>query len=151
MASRKVPQNVEAEMAVLGSVFLTDSAKDKVCEELTTHMFYLEAHKKIFEAIYELYEEGTPLDITTMKEKLEKKKNLTLVGGIDYLSEVIDSVATASNIDYYINIVREKAVLRNLIEVSTNIITDAYESADALNDILDKADKKFMMKDGLII
>lgn len=143
MASRKVPQNVEAEMAVLGSVFLTDSAKDKVCEELTTNMFYLEAHKKIFEAICDLYEEGIPLDITTMKEKLEKKKYLTLAGGIDYLSEVIDSVATASNIDYYINIVREKAVLRNLIEVSTDIITDAYESADALNDILDKADKDF--------
>lgn len=143
MASRKIPQNIEAEMSVLGSAFLTNNAKDKVCEELTVDMFYLDAHKKIFEAICELYEEGIPLDVTTVTDKLEKKKTLSTIGGVEYLSEVIDSVATASNIEYYINIVREKYTLRNLIDVSTDIVTDAYESEDSLNEIIDRADKNF--------
>lgn len=143
MAVRQIPQNTEAEMAVLGSVFLSVNAKEKVCEELSDEMFYLDSHKKIFNAIKELFEEGIPIDITTLKEKLAKNKNLDAVGGIEYLSEIIDSVATASNIEHYINIVKEKYLLRSIIDVSTDIITDAYESKEDINEVIDKADRNF--------
>lgn len=143
MAIRQIPQNTEAEMAVLGSAFLSISAKDKICEELLEEMFYLDSHKKIFGAIKELYEEGIPIDITTLKEKLSKNKNLEAIGGIEYLSEVVDSVATASNIEHYINIVKEKHLLRSIIDVSTNIITNAYESKEDINEVVDKADRDF--------
>lgn len=141
--AREIPQNIDAEMAVLGACFLTKNALLKVTEELTSEIFYLESHQIIFDAIYELKEESIPLDITTIKEQLEKKKRLIKIGGIEYLSEIIDSVATASNIDYYINILREKYTLRRLIDVSTKIITDAYESEDSINEIIDRSDKDF--------
>ncbi|HOP65610.1 MAG TPA: replicative DNA helicase [Bacilli bacterium] len=143
MATRQIPQNLEAEMAVLGSAFLAVPAKDKICEELNGDMFYLDKHQKIFAAIKELYEEGIPLDITTLKEKLSKRKTLEASGGMEYLSEIIDSVATASNIEYYINIIKDKYLLRSIINVSTDIITDVYESKEAVNEIVDKADKEF--------
>ena len=143
MAQRKAPQNIDAEMAVLGAAFLTKDAEDKVCEELRKEMFFLESHGHIFDAIFELHNEGIPLDITTVSDKLEKNKTINNMGGIEYLTEVINSVATASNIDYYINIVREKYVLRSLIDVSTGIITDVYESTDPLNEILDRSDREF--------
>lgn len=143
MAIRQIPQNIEAEMAVLGSAFLATSAKDKVCEELISEMFYLDSHKKIFTAIKELYDKGIPLDITTIKEELSNQKALEAVGGLEYLTEVIDSVATASNIEHYINIVKDKYLLRSIINVSTSIITDAYESKEDINEVVDKADKDF--------
>lgn len=143
MAIRQIPQNTEAEMAALGSAFLSPSAKDKICEELSEEMFFLDSHKKIFSSIKELYDEGIPLDITTMKEKLSKRKELEQAGGIEYLSEVIDSVATASNIEHYINIIKEKHLLRSIIDVSTDIITNAYESKEDINEIVDKADRDF--------
>lgn len=139
---RKIPQNIEAEMAVLGATFLTSSALDKVCEDLTSDMFYLKQHQLIFDAIYELRDKNIPVDIKTIIEELEKKKVLSTVGGIEYITEIVDSVGVAANLEYYIDIVREKATLRGLIDSATQIVTSAYESTESLNDILDEADKK---------
>lgn len=141
MAERKMPQNLEAEMATLGSCFLSSYALDKVCEEVMPDMFYSEANKKIFEAIYELHQRKTPLDSTTLTNEIEKRDNISVVGGVEYLSEVIDSVITAANIDYYIDIVREKALRRKLIEVSTQITTSAFDEESETNDIIDNAEK----------
>jgi len=141
MAERKMPQNLEAEMSILGSCFLSSYALDKVCEEVTTDMFYHEANKKIFDAIYELHENKIPLDTTTLVNEIEKKTNINTIGGYEYLSEVVDSVITAANIDYYIDIVREKALRRKLIEVSTMITTSAFDEDSETNDIIDNAEK----------
>ncbi len=143
MAARQIPQNIEAEMAVLGATLLAVGAKEKVCEELNEEMFYLEAHRHIFAAIKSLYEEGIPVDVTTLTDKLTKNKDLNNIGGVEYLSEVIDSVATASNIEYYMDIVRDKALLRSVIDVSNEIATDAYDSKDSVSEIIDRADKNF--------
>ena len=113
MPTRKMPQNLEAEMSVLGVAFLNKNAVTKICDELYEDMFYSDANKKLFAAIKSCYENKIPIDITTIKEELDKKKNLSSVGGIDYISEVIDSVATAANLDYYIKIVKDKAIMRN--------------------------------------
>ena len=144
MATRKMPQNVEAEMSVLGVCFLNKYVIDKVCEELSADMFYDESNKKLFEAIKELHMSKIPLDITTIKEELDKKKNLNTIGGIEYLSEVIDSVATAANVDYYIEMVREKYVLRSLIDTATDIVTDAYDTNENINAVLDKAETNIL-------
>ena len=141
MAERKMPQNLDAEMAILGSCFLSSYALDKVCEEVTSDMFFSEANKKIFEAIYELHENKVPLDTTMLINEIEKRDNINTIGGVEYLSEVVDSVITAANIDYYIDIVREKALRRKLIEVSTNITTSAFDEDTETNDIIDNAEK----------
>lgn len=144
MATRKMPQNNEAEMSVLGVTFLSKTALEKVCEEITEEMFYSDAHQKIFNAIKSLYTENIPLDVTTLTEELDKKKNLNAIGGIEYITEIIDSVATAANVDYYINIVREKATLRSLIDTATEIATDAYDNEDNINSVLDNAERNIL-------
>ncbi len=144
MPARKMPQNLEAEMSVLGVAFLNKNALVKICEELYSDMFYSDANKKLFEAIKSCYENKVPIDITTVKEELDKKKNLTAVGGIDYITEVIDSVATAANLDYYIKIVKDKALMRNLIDTATDIVTNAYEEDEDVTSMLDEAEKKIL-------
>lgn len=144
MPARKMPQNLEAEMSVLGVAFLNKNALTKICEELYSEMFYSEANQKLFEAIKTCYDEKIPVDITTVKEVLDRKKNLNAVGGIEYISDVIDSVATAANLDYYIKIVKDKAVMRNLIETATDIVTNAYEEDEDITHMLDEAEKKIL-------
>lgn len=140
MSSRRLPQNIEAEMEVLGATFLTGYALDKVCEELSSDMFFLPENQKIFEAIKNLYDKGISVDVTTISNELERLNYLNSVG-LEYLAEVIDSVATAANIDYHIGIVYEKALLRKLIDTSTIIIKNAYNEEDAAGDIVDNAEK----------
>ena len=144
MPVRKMPQNLEAEMSVLGVAFLNKNALVKICEDLYPEMFYSEANQKLFEAIKALYDARVPVDITTVKEELDKKKNLNAIGGIDYISEVIDSVATAANIDYYIKIVKDKAILRNLIDTATDIVTESYEEDGDVTNVLEEAEKKIL-------
>ena len=141
METRKLPQNLEAEMSILGSCFLSTYALDKVCEEVTSDMFYSEANKKIFESIYNLHQNKIPLDTTVLINEIEKHDNINNIGGVEYLSDVIDSVITAANIDYYIDIVREKALRRKLAEVSTSITTSCFDEETNTNDIIDRAEK----------
>ena len=141
METRKLPQNLEAEMSILGSCFLSTSALDKVCDSVTSDMFFSEANKIIFESIYNLHQEKKPLDTTVLINEIEKHENINNIGGVEYLSDVIDSVITAANIDYYIDIVREKALRRKLAEVSTTITTSCFDEETDTNDIIDKAEK----------
>jgi len=140
----KVPHNLEAEMSVLGVAFLDQYALDKICEEISSEMFFNEANKTVFEAIKELHGKRIPIDVTTIKEELDKRKKLNAIGGIEYLSEVIDSVATAANIDYYVEMVKEKHILRSLIDTATNIVTDAYNTKEDINNVLDTAEKNIL-------
>lgn len=142
MATRKMPQNLDAEMSVLSACLLMPSAADKVCEELNPDMFFSEANRKIFEAIFELHEHKKPIDMMTLTNELEKDNKIALIGGLEYLSEVVDSIVSAANIDYYINIVQEKYLRRRLIEVSTDITTSAYEESTDTNEVVDNAEKQ---------
>ena len=144
MPARTMPNNLDAEKSVLGCAFLSKNSLTKICEDLYSEMFYSEANQKIFEAIKSCYDQKIPIDITTVMEELDKKKNLSAIGGIEYLSEVIDSVPTAANLDYYIKIVKDKAVMRNLIETATDIVTDAYEEDEDITHLLDNAEKKIL-------
>ena len=144
MAERKVPQSLDAEKAVLGSAFLSKTALQKICDELSSEHFYSEANAKIFETLRELNEKDTPIDITIVTNKLNDKKILSTVGNVEYLSEIIDSVPSASNVDYYINIVKEKMVGRKIIETATEIANDAYVSEDSIYEVLDNAEMKML-------
>ena len=112
MDGRVLPQKIDAEQAVLGSMFLSEKALERIVERLNKDMFYLDSHKKIFEVIKNLFDKKVPIDITTVTAELEKKKLLNQVGGVEYLTQIINVVPTAANADEYINIIEEK-FLRN--------------------------------------
>lgn len=138
------PNNLEAEQSVLGAAFISKSALQKVCEDLTAEAFFTDANSKIFEVLKELYSQGIAVDITTVTDKLKTKKLLKQIGDVDYLLEIVNSVPTASNVDYYINIVNEKAILRNLIETATGIVSEAYMGDSTINETLDDAERKIL-------
>ena len=144
MPTRVLPNNQEAEESVLGSCFLSKYALQKASESLTPESFYNEKNGKIFSVMTALAEENTPIDITTVTSYLKKKDELNKVGGVEYLTEVLNYVPTASNIDYYIQNVEEAAILRSLIETATEIATDGYRTDETVNEILDQSEKKIL-------
>ena len=144
MNERIMPQNIDAEAAALGSVFLSRYAGQKVIEELKKEAFYTVAHQELFETIKDLMESATPIDATTVTAELTKNKKLSTVGGVEYLAEVINKVPTAANVDEYIKIINETYLRRRLIETATNIVTDGFSSTDAIGDLLDGAEKKLL-------
>ncbi len=144
MAERKVPEALDAEKAVLGSAFLSKTALQKICDELSSESFYSEANRLIFETLQELNDSSSAIDITILTSKLNDKKILSRVGNAEYLSELLDSVPSASNVEYYINIVKEKMVARKMIETATEIANDAYTYSDSIYDVLDNAEMKML-------
>ena len=143
MATRTMPSNTDAEKSVLGVAFLDERLISKICEEVSKDMFFLEKHQYIFDAIASLYKNKIPVEITTIKEELDKKKVLNSVGGIEYIGEIIDSVVTTANLDYYIKIIRENWVRRNLIDTATKIVGESYDEED-INALLDNAEKDIL-------
>lgn len=144
MAEKVLPHNLDAEKSVLGSMFLTKYALQKSMETLSNDSFFLDANGKIFDTISHLAESGVPIDITTVTAELDKRKILKQVGDVDYITEIVDYVPTAANIDEYINIVEDNAILRRLIQVSTDITTSGYNSTESISDILDNAEKQIL-------
>jgi replicative DNA helicase len=144
MAERVLPHNIEAEQSVLGSMFLSKYALQRALEALESNTFYLNAHGKIFDCLKSLTDKGTPIDLTTVTAELESKKILKEIGGVEYLSEIVNIVPTAANIDHYIKIVEENAILRRLIETSTEITASGYNKERSANEILDEAEQKIL-------
>ncbi len=144
MPARTLPNNLEAEESVLGACFLSKYALQKACENLTQDSFYDEKNGKIFATMSSLLEEKTPIDLTTVTSSLKNKNELTEVGGVEYLTEVVNFVPTASNVDYYIKTVEDAAILRNLIETATSIATEGYSTDESVNEILDNSEKKIL-------
>ena len=144
MNTKTEPHNLEAEQSVLGAAFMSKSALQKVCEDLSSESFYLDAHSKIYDVIKELYNTNVAVDITTVTDRLKSKQLLKQIGDVDYLLEIVNSVPTASNVDYYINIVNEKAILRNLISTATSIVSEAYMGDATINETLDDAERKIL-------
>jgi len=149
LSSHKLPpQNIEAEQSILGGILIENEAINKVIEILTPEDFYRDAHRRIFEALITLSERDEPSDLITLTDELQKKKELDLIGGASYLASLIDSVPTAANIEYYAKIVKEKAVLRKLINASTEIITRSYEYLGDVDSLLDEAEQEIFQISG---
>ena len=137
---RLPPQNLEAEMSVLGGVLLENEALNRALEHLIAGDFYRESHRKIFNALIKLADKNEPADLVTLTALLKDRGELEDVGGSTYLATLVDYVPTAANISYYCKLVKEKSVARKLIEVSTDIATRGYEGGD-MEEILDQAEK----------
>lgn len=142
--NKEIPNNIEAEQSVLGSMLLSKYALDKAIETLTSDSFFLEKHGKIFNAIKDLATKDIAIDITTLTSKLKDDKTLNDIGGVDYLTEILDSTPTAANIDYYLKIVEDKSILRNLINEATEIATLGYTNEFSVTETLDKAEAKIL-------
>ncbi|HEY4552926.1 MAG TPA: DnaB-like helicase N-terminal domain-containing protein, partial [Bacillaceae bacterium] len=141
---RTPPQNIEAEQAVIGAIFLEPSALTLASEILLPEDFYRSAHQKIFNVMLKLSDLGKAVDLVTVTEELSATKELEDVGGVSYLSEISVAVPTAANIGYYARIVEEKSLLRRLIRTATDIATDGYTREDEVNQVLDEAEKSIM-------
>ena len=144
MNNSGLPHNIEAEKALIGSVFWSYGALQKACEDVSKEVFYLDSHSKIFEVIQELYLDKKPVDATTVTASIIDKGYLVSIGGVEYLNSVINSVATGANISYYIDSVMEKYTLRRMIEVATNIIKDSNNNDLKVGDIVDAAEKNIL-------
>jgi len=141
ISSFKVPpQNLEAEQSILGGILLDNQALNNVLEILNTHDFYSDVHRKIFAAILELSERNEPCDVVTLSNNLKDKKLLDQVGGRVYLASLVDNVPSAANIAYYSKIVKEKAILRGLIEAATGILNNSYNMSADIDTVLDEAE-----------
>jgi len=138
---RVPPQNLEAESSVLGGILLENDAVNVVLELLRAEDFYRESHRKIFRAMIELSNRNEPVDVITLGECLTGRGELEAVGGSAYLASLNDFVPTAANISYYARIVREKSILRHLINAATEVATKGYEGRDNVEELLDSAEK----------
>ena len=142
--ARKEPQNLDAEMSVLGCGFLEKTALDKIMDEITDDMFYSEANRLIYKAMKELHINNIPVDAGTVCNELDKSKNLAKVGGVEYVTNIIDSIPSTANLNYYITIVYEKYILRSLINRATKIQEDCYEEADSVVNIVENAERNIL-------
>jgi replicative DNA helicase len=135
-----LPQNIEAECGVLGSIIIDPEAIVQVADFLSAEDFYRDAHRTIYEVILQLYEEHEPADFITICDELERRNKLEDVGGAGYITSLINQVPTSGNVEYYGRIVERTAILRRLIHAAGQIAAIAYEEADA-DVALDKAEQ----------
>ncbi|WP_462410058.1 replicative DNA helicase [Neobacillus sp. Marseille-QA0830] len=143
-ADRMPPQNIEAEQAVLGAIFLEPSSLTLASETLIPEDFYRAAHQKIYHMMLKLSDQGQAIDLVTVTEELSAAKLLEDVGGVSYLSELAAAVPTAANMQYYVRIVEEKSLLRRLIRTATTIATDGYTREDEVETLLSDAEKSIL-------
>lgn len=139
---RTMPQNLEAEQSVIGSMLIDKNAIAQVAEVLEAEDFYRDAHKIMFKAIRDLYNKDIPIDMITLVDYLKSNDMLDQVGGITYITEISTSVPSTANLSSYIKIVEDKSTLRRLIRSSTEIIEESYNKQDSVESVLDSAEKK---------
>src|SRR5207244_5181258 len=138
---RVPPQSLEAEESVLGAVMLDNTVVDRVVEMLRPEDFYRGAHRKLFRAMVELNGRSEPIDLITLSATLRARGDLAEVGGGAYLAELTERVPTAANAVHYAKIVRERSILRGLIEASTEIAMRGYQARDNVDELLDHAEQ----------
>lgn len=137
---RSAPWSPDAEQAVLGAMLLDQDAALRAAELLDHAVFYKEAHRRLFRAMVALTEQRVVIDHVTLRDELVRRNELESAGGLEYIAELVDTVATAANLEHHARILREKSILRRLIEASTGIIQQAYEGRTGASELLDQAE-----------
>jgi len=135
------PQNLEAEQSLLAGVLVDPESMNKVVDILLPEDFYRDDHARVFELMLDLYEKNEPIDIVTMSSAAKDKGILEKIGGVTYLNNLVDLMPTSANITQYAKMVREKALLRNLMKISTEIIEKGYEVETNVDGYVDDAEK----------
>src|SRR5712692_522476 len=141
-SGRQAPWSPEAEQAVLGAMLLDADAAIKAVELLEDAAFYRDAHRRLFRAMASLVERSQVIDPVVLREELARRDELEAAGGLDYIAVLLDVVPTAANVEYHCRIVREKALLRRLIEVGTGIVQAAHEGRQDVGSLLDEAEQR---------
>ncbi len=139
---RLPPQNIEAEMCVLGSLMLDKDAVYKVMDALAPFDFYKPVHKEIYEAVLDLLKQRDPVDVLSVTSRLRERGKLEIVGGSAYLTTLVNTVPTASHVAHYASIVRRKRLLRDLIEASSHIAQLGYQESENVDSLIDEAEQK---------
>jgi len=140
---REPPYSLEAELAVLGGLLIDPDSILRIEDVVDDSMFFREAHRVLFRAMRGLHERRTAIDVVTLGDQLRSSQELDRIGGLEYLAALLEAVPTAANIQYHARIVREKALLRRLVEASTQIIQDVYEPGDrSVEEIVDQAESR---------
>ena len=148
LIDRTPPQNIEAEQAVLGAIFIEPESLTVASEFLIPEDFYRSSHQKIFSAMLKLSDQGKAIDVVTVTEELAATEQLENIGGVSYLMELANAVPTAANVEYYARIVEEKSLLRRLIRTATEIAQEGYSREDEVESLLSEAEKKIMEVSG---
>ena len=138
---RTMPQSIEAEMSVLGAMILDNEVINLVIPILNKRSFYKTAHQELYQVIVDAYDKGQPVDLVVLREELKKRSLLEKVGGVEFLIELEEAVPTIGNVEYYANIVREKAIKRNLIEVAATIQKQSFEESTDTEQLLDASER----------
>jgi len=136
----RMPANVEAERSILGAILLDNHAYNDAAEHLKPEDFSIDAHRRLYSRMMDLSESSRPIDIITLVEELERRKELQAIGDVGYVSSLLDGVPDRPSIDHYVKIVRDKAILRGLIHVANAAIAKASEQADSADEILNDAE-----------
>jgi replicative DNA helicase len=136
VSERVLPHNLEAEKAVLGAILIDNEAFDVVTEVAGREVFYRDAHRRIFDSMLDLMDRRVRIDLVTLKEDLDRRGELEEVGGVGYVSALIDGVPRSTNVAYYAKILKEKATLRALIFSANKVLSDAYAAEQDASDIL---------------
>ena len=143
VSGRQVPWSEEAEISVLSAMLIDGDAVARAIEMVGDGSFYREANRRIFRAMVRLYSRGEVIDVVTLSDELKSAGELEGAGGMPYLARLVDAVPTAANIEFHCRILRDKAVLRQLIESATDIVREAYDSpAGEVDDTLDRAEQR---------
>jgi replicative DNA helicase len=135
------PQNVEAEQAVLGTILIQDRSLLKVVEILSAENFYRDAHKVIYEVMVSLFEKREPHDLITVTSLLIDQNRLDRIGGAAYLASLTDVIPFAGTLVHHAHIIREKAILRRLIQTSSEVAARCYNAQDDIETMVDEAEK----------
>ncbi len=138
------PQNIEAEQAVLGAVLLEKDTLITIGDMLTVEDFYRTAHQKIYKAMLKISETGEPVDLITLTAELQSNKLLEEIGGVTYLTDLVNAVPTAANAEYYAKIIEEKAIIRKLIKVTTEIASTSYSGNEDVSELIGLAEKRIL-------
>ena len=137
---RGLPASPEAERSILGAILLDNNLQNEALSTLKSDHFFLDAHRRIYQRIADLSENNRPIDIVTLTEELLRHKELEAVGGAGYLASLTDGVPRRSSVEHYVRIVRDKAMLRNLIHAANGVISQALEQASSAAEVIDSAE-----------
>jgi replicative DNA helicase len=136
------PQALELEEAVLGAMMIDKKGVDEVIDILQPEAFYKDAHKYIFEAIFQLFTDSQPVDLLTVSAQLRKSGKLEIAGGDYYLIQLTQKISSSAHIEFHSRIILQKFIQRSLIKISSEIIEDSYDESTDVFDLLDKAESK---------
>lgn len=142
--ARMEPQSLEAEISVLCCAFLQRDSLDKILDEVSEDMFLDPRNKEIYRAMKALHNNNVPVDVQTICNELDKSKALSKVGGVEYLTEVINAVPSTANLEYYIKIIFEKSILRNIIDTTNQIQQECYDESDDVVNIVENAERSIL-------